>query len=372
MGGRRKTNEEFKEEVKDEVGDEYLFLEEYQGYKTKIKVKHEKCGYIYKIEPTRFLYGNRCPKCAGKVRKDTKYFKEEVKELVGNEYSVLGEYVNSSKKIKMKHNKCGHEWKVQPSLFVSKNGTRCPNCYGNIKRTTEEFKEEVKELVGNEYSVLGEYINNNENIKMRHNKCGNEWEPVPYHFLNGTRCPQCSHPSQLKTTEEFKEEVKELVGNEHLVLGEYKGRKDDIRMYHKKCDNEYLVKPTDFLNGNRCPICRESKSERKIAKWLDKNNIKYKREYRFEDCKDKRPLPFDFKINLNDTFILLEYDGKQHFKPFKYWGGEESFQITKKHDEIKNKFCKENDINLIRIPYTEKENINKILINLFNDYPERE
>lgn len=59
--------------------------------------------------------------------------------------------------------------------------------------------------------------------------------------------------------------------------------------------------------------------------------------------------------------IMIKYDGEQHFGPVNIFGGEESFNIQKKLDNIKNNFCKENDIKLIRIPYFEKENINDIL-----------
>ena len=60
------------------------------------------------------------------------------------------------------------------------------------RKTTEEFKQEVYNLVGNEYSVLGEYITNKTKIKMRHNKCGYEYEVTPNSFLsNGNRCREC-------------------------------------------------------------------------------------------------------------------------------------------------------------------------------------
>ena len=60
------------------------------------------------------------------------------------------------------------------------------------RKTTREFKQEVYNLVGNEYSVLGEYITNKTKIKMRHNKCGYEYEVTPNSFLStGNRCREC-------------------------------------------------------------------------------------------------------------------------------------------------------------------------------------
>ena len=57
-----------------------------------------------------------------------------------------------------------------------------------------------------------------------------------------------------------------------------------------------------------------------------------------------------------DYNTLIEYDGDQHFKPIKYFGGEEKYNILKNNDEIKNEYCKTHKINLIRIPYTFSEN----------------
>ena len=107
----------------------------------------------------------------------TEIFKVKVAKLVGNEYTVLGEYKNSVTPIRMRHNTCGTEWKIRPSNFTQ--GYRCPKCAyldkGNKFRfTTEEFKEEVFALVGNEYTVLGEYKGAHIPILIRHNTCGHE------------------------------------------------------------------------------------------------------------------------------------------------------------------------------------------------------
>ena len=63
-------------------------------------------------------------------------------------------------------------------------------------------------------------------------------------------------------------------------------------------------------------------------------------------------MPFDFY--LPELNICVEFDGIQHFKPIKYFGGEKTLKITQKHDKMKNEYCKENNIHLIRIKYNEK------------------
>jgi hypothetical protein len=74
---------------------------------------------------------------------------------------------------------------------------------------------------------------------------------------------------------------------------------------------------------------------------------------------------FDFAILKNDVLqYLIEYDGAQHFKPIKWMGGIESFTSLKKRDDIKTQYCINNNIPLIRIPYTlyNKMTINNLIL----------
>lgn len=103
----------------------------------------------------------------------------------------------------MKHNKCGYEYDVKPNVFL--NGCRCPQCANKLKVTTKIYKKKVYNLVKEEYSVIGEYVNNRTKIKMKHNKCGYEYDVKPNSFLSGRRCPQCA--LKRKTTMEISNKV---------------------------------------------------------------------------------------------------------------------------------------------------------------------
>lgn len=101
-----------------------------------------------------------------------------------------------------------------------------------------------------------------------------------------------------------------------------------------------------------CPICRESKGEKSIAAFLDNNNIKYDRQKKFDDCKNKFPLSFDFF--LPDYKILIEYDGEQHFREVSHWGGKEQYDILQHRDKIKTEWVSSHpDFRLLRIRYDE-------------------
>ena len=122
----------------------------------------------------------------------------------------------------------------------------------------------------------------------------------------------------------------------------------------------------NFQGGCRCPICNSSNGEQRISYILNNLGITYKIQYRFSDCKgDNKTLPFDFYIE--DKNILIEYDGIQHFEPIDFFGGKEGFEKQQKYDNIKNQYCKDNNIKLIRIPYFEFSNIEKLLKENFND-----
>ncbi len=108
-----------------------------------------------------------------------------------------------------------------------------------------------------------------------------------------------------------------------------------------------------------CPSCRRSKGEKRIGKYLTFFGIKSIDEYRFEDCKNKKPLPFDFYIS--DYNLCIEYHGEQHYEKNKFFGGKEAFKKRQINDKIKEKYCYNNGINLLVIPYWEFNNIEQIL-----------
>lgn len=366
-----KTHEQFVAEVYELVGDEYTVLGEYKGVAQKILMRHNKCGYEYYVTPQAFLCRTRCPKCAGNMKVTAEVFTERMKNLVGEEYTIVGEFKSLQDKILMRHNKCGHEYMVAPGSFL--NGRRCPNCQFVVisqktAKTHEQFVAEVKEAVGDEYTVLGRYKNARTKILVRHNDCEFkcEYKVGPNMFLRGSRCPMCS--GHLKTTESFKQEAYDLVGDEYTVLGEYVGSETKILMRHNTCGSVRGVKPRSFLAGTRCLKHSRSKSEQAIEKILDDNNVLYISEFSFPGER----LFYDFAVfdgqGLNEDAVniiklygdqphgvqpvlLIEFDGKQHENPVDLFGGEEVFRGVQERDEKKNRLAEKLGIPLLRVKY---------------------
>lgn len=256
----------------------------------------------------------------------------------------------------------GHRFKINPNKL--QQGRGCPHCSKRVKQTVEGFKKEVKNMTGNEYSVLGNYENTFVPIKIRHNKCGRTLEISRNNFLKGRRCKTCSLEqrglNRRWTQEEFENKVNEVSNCEYSVQSDYIKSNEQVLIKHKTCNYEWMVYPNNFIyHGSRCPNCVhiKSKGEEIIKEYLDKFNIDYVFQAKFKDLKYKRTLAYDFYIPGRN--LLIEYDGKQHFKPIKHFGGERAFKDLKTKDEIKNKYAESKNINLLRISY--KENIHQVL-----------
>lgn len=306
-------------------------------------------------------------------------FVKNVYNKVGKEYTVLGRYVKAKTKLDIRHNLCGNIWSISPDNFL--RGRRCPTCrntdkYEKTRHTIDKFKERVYKLVGEEYTVVSnKYTNARSNVDIKHNICGHTWSVKPYHFAkdDGTRCPHCSQveaeAKRRKDKEAFCREVDLLTDGEYKVVGDYVNAITKIDIIHNICGNIYNVEPNSFLNGNRCSLCKSSisKGEIFITNFLKSNDIKFIYQYSFDNCKNKHKLPFDFAIlnDREDVVMLIEYDGRQHFEAIEFWGGEEEFERIKLCDKIKDNYCIDNNIKLIRIPYWDYENLGKILDDLF-------
>ncbi|MDS0527146.1 hypothetical protein NNC19_15755 [Clostridium sp. SHJSY1] len=286
-----------------------------------------------------------------KQMKSPDQFKKEFEEVSKSRFILLNEYKTKRTNIKVKHIECGKEFEIYPESFL-KSG-KCLYCNKGGRKSHDEFVREVRDKLGEEYMILSKYINNRTKIKVRHECCGSEYETLPYNLTRGKRCIKC-HGNTLKTNETFVEEVNKLVKDEYTVLGTYKNNKTKIKMRHNICGKEYEVIPHHFLGakGTRCPHCNNSsKIEVLIKDFFEESNIKYETQKTFSGCKsgNGKYLPFDFCVYYDkDKFFLLEYDGGHH-RDERY--GKIKLEKTKINDSIKDKFCRDNSLELVRLRY---------------------
>ena len=135
------------------------------------------------------------------------------------------------------------------------------------------------------------------------------------------------------------------------------------------CGQETKVDGPNWLNGKtRSCGCKRFKSvgEEVIEDILTRNNISYYSQYRFNDCKNKRPLPFDFY--LPDYNTCIEYQGEQHYKPIDWFEDtDDTFEARQIRDSIKRTYCNDNGISLLEIPYYYgKKRIESTIMNTLN------
>ena len=338
-----------------------IVLEQYVNTATKILHKCLIDGYEWLVTPSDMLLGQGCPVCAGKkvligVNDLVTTHPDIAKEWDYNKNgSLLPTQVSygSSKKVWWKCCTCNYEWE---SLISSRSrGTGCPICgiRQNTEKRTKSHNQYIKDVqqINPNIVVIEKYVNSQTPILHKCKIDGHEWYARPMNILKGRGCPKCTKHIH-KTQKQYITEVSEI-NPDIIVLGQYINTNTKI-LHQCKIDNyKWEVKPTHILSGHGCPMCNRSIGEKDIEKYLHNQNIIFVPQYIFDDCRNIRPLPFDFY--LPDYNMCIEYDGIQHFEPVDAFGGQESLKKQQLNDEIKTQYCKNHNIKLLRINY--KQNI---------------
>ena len=348
-------------------------LSEYINTTSDIKVKCN-CGNIFykklKIMNKIGLYMcNNCIKKRLIEKQITPY--DEIKEKVEKIGYILltskDDYTKASDKCRLKCDK-GHEYSQIPlDLF---KGHKCKICateevMNKLRLSFEDVKANVDEygfiMLSTEYKGI------NSPIKVKCKKCGHIFYPLLSNLKKGSGCPKCYDRIRSKhMIIPYNERLKYVRSFGFDILTTEEDYIDGSHNVDILCDegHVYSSKLHDFYMGNRCPRCKKSKGEVKISKVLDDLNIIYMEQYKFDDCRFYNHLPFDFY--LPEYNILIEYDGKQHFILNSFGKDMWHFVDIKIRDTVKNVYCENNNIELIRIPYWEFNDIENILKDRIN------
>jgi very-short-patch-repair endonuclease len=281
-------------------------------------------------------------------------FIKKAKAIHNNKYDYsLVEYVNCSTPIKIildgviyNQKPVNHLLGYCPEKFVS-------------KMNTENFIKLANLRFGQKYDYsLTNYQDRYKKVKIILD--GVIYYQTPDDHLRGS-CPE--NKILKKTTEEFIKESKKIHGDftYDYSLVEYVDKKTKVKIIYE--GEIYNILPRYHLKYGI--IVNKSRGETIIKKLLSKENIKFHQQYSFFNCRGIKRLRFDFY--LPDQNVCIEFDGIQHYESIEYFGGKSSFEEQKRKDEIKNDFCLNQKINLIRIPYFKMKEIEDILLSIPKD-----
>ena len=269
---------------------------------------------------------------------------------------------------------CGQKFLKSLDTITISGRIDCPRCSRLRNKDKErlsyfEFLKRIKKhprFNDYDYSLITEEWWQ-ENYKSRQKTkipviCKNHgvfYQVVEAH-LNNHGCPTCARERQKRPIKWNKEKIIEEFNKIHknqyeYLFDEYKNTMQIIDIKCKKCRKIFKQKIRQHLDGHGC-LCNKSNGENLIEEILKENNINYSKNYYFKY--KNQTLTFDFFIP--KYRIAIEYDGIQHYKPVDFAGkgqkwARELFINTKKRDFLKNKYCFEENIKLIRIPFTLKE-----------------
>ena len=183
----------------------------------------------------------------------------------------------------------------------------------------------------------------------------------------------CIKKEKLKQNRIQPNDINEVGNKYERLLVIRKTKKEEVnskRVYwHCLCDcGAYKNVRADSLRSGSIKSCGclHSIGESKISQILENKNINFKRQVSFDDLKNKNGnlLFFDFGIynKKNDLLYLIEYDGEQHFKfSDSGWNTKNHYEKTILHDKLKNEYCRNKNIQLIRIKYDEEINLEKVV-----------
>jgi len=332
-----------------------------------------KCGNEFITTFSRFTNKNKpkrqCNKCSQESKKNTY---EKVKEFIENNSKcvLLNPHkprITSKEDLLLKC-ECGAEFKTTFNQFKSGNKRRCNKCNHSYVLSYEEVKLYIEQESKGNCELINTSIRGWRDKFYLKCLCGNIFKSSldSIYRHKKFRCNGCFHRyrASLARLTEF-ELNKLLQDNGCSLVSDYSSYVNNSSIIDIRCSCGEVFSTnvktfSDKLKPKtKCDRCTGniSRGEQLVEEYLKSNNMIFKRQYTFSDCKNKNVLPFDFAVfnSLGDLLCLIEYDGQQHFEPIDHWGGEVGFKYRKINDRIKEVYCKERNIPLIRVPYYEKQ-----------------
>lgn len=330
----------------------------FKNVRTKICVICPEHGEFW-ITPGHHLCGVGCAKCKGVSRLDTREFIVRARAIHGDKYDYSKtKYINKCTKVTIT---CPIHGDFKQKAEDHYRGRGCWKCYFDRRTeaqtyTWEDFLLKARVKYGWKFGYDRDtWAGYTEPMRIVCPKHGEFWQTPDNHLGCTTGCAKCgrekANDSKSLSQEEFIERAK-LVHPEY-IYDKTVFRRTDERIIVKCPKHSYVEVSAGGLiyNGYGCPKCT-LKSQGVLQLRLQKRfpNCFLLWEYSPEWLCGQR-----FDIADEKYKIAVEHDGRQHFEPIEYFGGEEKLLYTEKMDALKNQKCLQNNFHLFRVPYNYDE-----------------
>lgn len=284
--------------------------------------------------------------------------------LRNNSVIVVGKYVNAKTKVEIECRKCHNKWFALPSSILGGHG--CPECAKNavsnkLSKSPDNFIRDLEHINPN-IDVISGYKNNYTKVRCRCKHDGTIWNARPNRLLSGEGCPACAGNKRL-TIDEFVKRM-DVINPNITILSEYRSYKKYVKCKCNIDNHIWFAQPDALLRGKGCPLCKESKGERKIRKYLVNNKIHFEYQKKFNGLLGLGNGQLSYDFYLPEYSMLIEYQGGFHDGSVTgSYQTDADFAKQKEHDNRKRSFAKDHNYSLLEIWYWDFDNIELILKN---------
>ena len=321
------TPQEFLKTAKNIHSNKYNYpqLPKYLYGVPKIQIYCKKHDFKFEQTIEKHLAGQTgCKNCISEKKKKqnltTSEFLQKAKNIHGEKYNYdKVVYINNYTKVKIRCNNGHGYFEMTPGNHTHKTKPQgCRECSGKILWTKTRFIKEAKIVHKNKYDYdKVDFIDSTKKVIIICTEHG-EFLQTPQKHISGHKCTKCSieivsNKNRL-TKKEFIEKAIIKHGNRFKYSKvKYTNNYTAVTIicFHH---GEFNQIPSSHLSGSGCPICRLSKGEQKVAAFLEKNNVKFITQYKF----DKSRLSYDFMFEQNEKKYLIEYNGAHHYEKVNY------------------------------------------------------
>lgn len=283
------------------------------------------------------------------------------------DYSKVA-YVNSTTKVCIICPIHGEFWQRPAEHLRGKGCIKCGQALCGQKqreKAKEIFVTRCKAIHGEKYTYdKVDYVDSHTKIIVTCKKHG-DFETLPYRILNGCGCKMCksenAHKLLSKGTSRFIADAKRIHGDlyDYSLCNYYNSHSKVIVICREH--GTFEVGAGEHLDGCGCPLCKESLGEKRIRMYLEKKGISFIRQHPIIYKENKYKV--DFFISSRN--LIIEYNGEQHYKPVKMFGGAKAFHKQKQRDINLRDYCKEENIRLLEISYLQYPIIEQVLDVIF-------